>query len=935
MNPPDNNGATIKITVTDAAGASAASSFTLRKDSAVNPPVIAGIPNEEIFFQSATTFKYGPVWFVVGDLDSAGNTDAVDSLGNSTVTFEMSSDNTNLVPSVGGIDVQPVEGIGGRAQQVTVSPKFPQTGRAVITITAIDHPDLNRTSTSFVLDVIAATNTAPSFTPPPINQNPHPSWLEQDVTQSPTAAYVFKVTDSETPKPELLVTAVSSNAALVPNTSANLSVGTITSGGTGTLTITPLPLPSPAPGVPQASTITLSVTDSAYTRRTQFLYVAKNSTSPALKKITRPAGIYNLDPKPGFDQQRPDDQFLTGEMHRISWKDIDNGDPDPNNWNWQELDDAVANLPAGQDLSLNLIGEPCYILQHQGVVTWCDTAPPNGQDDCPASSCVGGVNRAVPWDFYLQARRDNFYQALAGHLLPTGRTVAQENLIPIINPNLPGGDTGIRELDGQPFSATVKTGYTYAPGYTRSALFGTVRDELDKLVTYFSAKQVQIGFFTVEDDLGGVLLWQYLYPKLRDRYNGVVKPKVHFFLEDLAASRASAAPDFIPYTNPPSTKAYTLFPMSPQVPSFAYYPAPDNLQYQNGITFQANTPWSAPVADGDKVDKTLNGTPNDGLEAAFNAYLCEYLEVYREDLDHAKPPTGTPAAWDAAKWAAGLQSWHDYTASLRSLAPTESPAGLTVARTSSTNNSVNWYAPYGATSYTLQRRSLSPLGDWTNVTGCDPLSTTCTDTASTGSQYAYRVQAANAARTILSPWAQVAVFLSEGTNDGYVSATGQTYTAFANVAGPGIQAGQGAGTDLSGFLSFNTSSLGSAATILDVNLRLKQYSSNEGFDSLGPCIADIQTGDFHDKEKLEGADFDAPETDFDVTEEGALAGVDPENWVEAELDPVYASDVNNTDRTQFRLWFEHVEGLSDKSVQWYSSESPGNEPQLIVQYSEE
>ena len=234
----------------------------------------------------------------------------------------------------------------------------------------------------------------------------------------------------------------------------------------------------------------------------------------------------------------------------------------------------------------------------------------------------------------------------------------------------------------------------------------------------------------------------------------------------------------------------------------------------------------------------------------------------------------------------------------------------------------------------MQRKALSPPGNWTNVTGCDPLTTTCIDTASTGSQYAYRVQASDATGTNLSAWSQVAVFLSESSNDGYVSASGTAYTPFASVTGPGIQAGQGDGTDLAGFLSFATSSLGSSATILDAKLRMKQYTDNEGFDALGPCMADIQTGDFNEKAKLEGADFDAFETDYEVTEEGALTGVDAENWVEAELDPAYVNDVNTTDRTQFRLYFDHVDGFDNTSAAWYSSESAGNEPELIVQYSE-
>src|SRR5207244_8861977 len=126
-----------------------------------------------------------------------------------------------------------------------------------------------------------------------------------------------------------------------------------------------------------------------------------------------------------------------------------------------------------------------------------------------------------------------------------------------------------------------------------------------------------------------------------------------------------------------------------------------NSTYNNGIVFQANTPWSGPFADGDKVTKTLNGTPNDGMEAAFNAYLSEYLEVYQTDLDHAKPATGLAAARDAARWAAGLQSWKDYSDHLRLLAPSEAPAGLTVTRDSATSNTVSWYGVYGATSYML------------------------------------------------------------------------------------------------------------------------------------------------------------------------------------------------------------------------------------------
>src|SRR5438128_5029943 len=100
------------------------------------------------------------------------------------------------------------------------------------------------------------------------------------------------------------------------------------------------------------------------------------------------------------------------------------------------------------------------------------------------------------------------------------------------------------------------------------------------------------------------------------------------------------------------------------------------------------------------------------------------------------------------------------------LAPVAGPNGLTVIRNSATDNIVSWNAVSAATSYTLQHRSLSPANLWTDVPGCDPASTTCTDITATTSAYAYRVQASNGTNS--TDWSNVAVFLSEPDNDGYV-----------------------------------------------------------------------------------------------------------------------------------------------------------------------
>ena len=144
------------------------------------------------------------------------------------------------------------------------------------------------------------------------------------------------------------------------------------------------------------------------------------------------------------------------------------------------------------------------------------------------------------------------------------------------------------------------------------------------------------------------------------------------------------------------------------------------------------------------------------------------------------------------------------------------------------------------------------------------------------------------------------MFLSEGVFDGYVSDDGKTYTPFPTAEQPGIQAGQGKETDLSGFVSFPTSSLGSLATVVNARLRLKQYTDSESFKLLGECMADIQKGAFNGNPLLEGADFSATETSKEVTEEGTLVALEAGDWVEAELDPSYFPDVNTTPRCRIR-----------------------------------
>jgi hypothetical protein len=263
------------------------------------------------------------------------------------------------------------------------------------------------------------------------------------------------------------------------------------------------------------------------------------------------------------------------------------------------------------------------------------------------------------------------------------------------------------------------------------------------------------------------------------------------------------------------------------------------------------------------------------------------------------------------------------------------PTGLTVVRNGQYSNVVSWHAVPGATSYHLQHRSLYPANLWTDVPGCDETGTKCTDTTPTTRGYAYRVQASNGRAT--TDWSNIAVFLSEPDNDGYI--VGPPFSNSSVVpsdAQPGIRAGQqpGAlqpGPDLRGFLSFKTFTLGSNTTVLGAKLLLKQFTNNDALDLLGPCMVDIQTGAFSSNSALQISDFFY--TDANTTVDAfEIIGVGADEWFEAVVGR--AAQVSNTDYTQFRIYFNHSSTINNYAG-WYSGESTSNEPQLVVRYKEE
>lgn len=322
--------------------------------------------------------------------------------------------------------------------------------------------------------------------------------------------------------------------------------------------------------------------------------------APPFPAASPPHGIYVLDGRNGTphatatlrDGNLRDRLFVDGYALRVAWDFVE---PSPGVYDFTIIDNILAKLPAGQKLSLILVPpEPAEIAETSGVVTWMDVDR-NGDP----------VRRAVPWDPVLRQRRGQFLAALAAHQTG-GVALAANPVLAAVNPYLPGGHTGIRD----PNQVRLKN----LPGYSRAGLLSAVRAELHALTGLFPGSAVQLGFWKVQDDEGGTEAWEELRRSILAEFDGTSRPKVGFFMENLAASRPAPATD--PLTGYPVTE----------------FAAPLHLSMGDTWTaFQALTSWTSPFTGHDKV---ANATPGDGIRYALDTFGCRYFELYVSDIDN-------------------------------------------------------------------------------------------------------------------------------------------------------------------------------------------------------------------------------------------------------------------------------------------------------------
>lgn len=576
---------TITLTVSDGEK-TRAMAFTLTVAAAVpgnTPPTIQGIAGGTI--QSGSVFGSMPL--VVKDTEQA----------EASLTLSAASSNPTLVP-VSSI----VFGGQNYGRTLQITPAAGQSGRSTITVTVSD--GTNTSSIAFVLDVVSGD------APPIFSGLPRVHHVEMG-TES--AVVSFQVSDAQTAAGDLHVTALSSNASLLP------AAAMIVSGSGTERSLTLLPVA----GQTGAATLTLSLSDGSYTERIQMLFGVID-TQAAAAQFSRPRGVFILDSGGPAnytttfgtsislrDANLRTLPFVDGFTLRVAWSDVESGTT-PGHYDFFIIQNLLNKLPAGQHLSLIIVPtEPAYIATQPGVQTWSDA----------------GLTRATPWDPYLRSRRRALLAALGAHITD-GIALRDDPRLDVLDPYLPGGFTGIRDPNGTPLRTL--------PGYSRENLLAAVRDELMAWQQEFPGKFVQTGFWPITDTqdaaYGGLSAAEWMRQQLLSEFNGITCPRVGFFMENLAAKRVG--PDVEPYSATPVTGFGS--------PLFQSRDATWN-------GFQMLGSWTRPFNDG-HVTNTLHGTPNDAMEYAFNTYRAEYHELYIGDIDN---PAFQPA----------LQRWHDFYAS--------------------------------------------------------------------------------------------------------------------------------------------------------------------------------------------------------------------------------------------------------------------------------
>ena len=237
---------TVGVTVTDAAGATANTTFVLTVTAVNDAPTISNVADQATSEDTSTA----AIPVTVSDLDDAA----------ASLVLTATSSNASLVPNV-NITL----GGSGASRTVVIIPAANQSGTATITLRVRDAAGAEATDT-FILTV-SAVNDAPTIGP--ITKQT----IAEDTVLGPVVVTIGDVDDSTA---GLTLTAAADNPTLLP-------AGSLVVGGTGanrTLTVTP------SANRNGSASITLTVNDGKTSTTAQFiLEVTAVADAPTVTSI--------------------------------------------------------------------------------------------------------------------------------------------------------------------------------------------------------------------------------------------------------------------------------------------------------------------------------------------------------------------------------------------------------------------------------------------------------------------------------------------------------------------------------------------------------------------------------------------------------------------------------------------------------------------------
>jgi len=579
-------------------------------------PLISDVP-DQVVAQGAGT---GTLYLVVGDTETTFT----------SLALTATASDPTLLPTLtlGGTNAQ---------RTIAVTAADGLTGTATVTLTVTDGEALTAGSSFNV--TVTAPNTRPTLTA-------LQGYQIVDPGQAP-ASVSFAVGDAETAAGLLSLSATSSNTTLVPN--ANIALAG--SGASRTVQVTP------AAGQKGSAVIKLRVTDAlgAFALG-EFVFSVFDAAS-ANNGFKQPRGIYVLDSGAGAtingvpmrDGNVRDKPFVDGYVLRTEWATLE---PADGVFDFTIIDNIFTKLPAGQKLSLMLASGvlPAWLNTVPGVVTYTAGSP--------------GVTRPLPWDPVAQERYRLLLVALGDHVVD-GVPLRDHPRLAALDPWIPGLKSGIRDPD--------EIRIRDLPGYSRTNMETGVLRHLANATDNFPSVPVLIGFWAYTDYDHSTEAWEDLRQAILAQHDGVARPRVGFWMENLAANRAAADAD--PWAG---------------LPSHTFTAALYNSQDQTFIGYQVLGSWSRPFNSA-HVDNNLNGSPEDGMDYGFNDYQCRYYEHYQADIDFAG-------------CAAEFQRWHDFLNALPGpplpLTFGSSQGGLTLTAANGATISITLSATGGAAPYT-------------------------------------------------------------------------------------------------------------------------------------------------------------------------------------------------------------------------------------------